>query len=248
MNLIFDSSQKICGVSVIRFALQKTVQVDTRFYPEVSLDKNVPDDADIRQKVDICVSHVNNSNKRFGHLIIRVKSNIMQSYCCSWFGCQTWDINCKYAKKMNTSWNKAVRRILGIPYRTLTALLPYLIENHNFRKQHTSRYIKFYNSLLMSDNDSVKYIAECAYVNVTSVLGINRVHCQSSYGTIVRPIVANSNYSPLLRKHGIVHESLECDHRAAQITQLIGVKEGTLLLPGFDYEEVDGLLDMLCCD
>ena len=78
---------------------------------------------------------------------------------------------------MNISWNKAVRRVLGIPYRTHTALLPYLIENPSFRKQHTSRYIKFYNSLLMFDNDSVKYIAECAYVNVTSVLGINRVHC-----------------------------------------------------------------------
>ena len=38
-------------------------------------------------------------------------------------------------------------------------------------QQHTSRYNKFFNSLLMSDNDSVKYIAECAYVNVASVLG-----------------------------------------------------------------------------
>ena len=83
-----------------------------------------------------------------------------------------------------------------------TALLPYVIENPSFRKQHTSRYIKFYNSLLMSDNDSVKYIAECAYVNVTSVLGINRVHCQSTYGTIGRPAVANTNYRPLLRKPG----------------------------------------------
>ena len=109
-------------------------------------------------------------------------------------------------------------------------------------------YIKFYNSLLMSDNDNVKYIAECAYVNVTSVLGINRVHCQSTYGTIGRPAVANTNYRPLLRKPGSIHESLECENRTAQITQLIGVKEGTVLLPGFDDEEVDGLLDMLCCD
>ena len=30
--------------------------------------------------------------------------------------------------------------------------------------------------------------------------------------------------------------------------QHIGVKEGTVLLPGFDDEEVDGLLDVLWCD
>ena len=148
---------------------------------------DLSDDADIRQKVGIFVSQVNNLNKRFGQLSMRVKSKLMQSYCCSWFGCQTWDINCKYAKKMNISWNKAVRRVLGIPYRTHTALLPYLIENPSFRKQHISRYIKFYNSLLMSDNDSVKYIAECAYVNVTSVLGINIVHCQSD--PLTEPLV-----------------------------------------------------------
>ena len=60
--------------------------------------------------------------------------------------------------------------------------------------------------------------------------------------------MANSNYRPLFRKLGSVYESLECDNRAAQIMQLIGVKEGTVLLPGFDNEEVDMLLDMLCCD
>ena len=34
VNHIFLLFKKICGVSVIRFALQKTVQVDTRFYPD----------------------------------------------------------------------------------------------------------------------------------------------------------------------------------------------------------------------
>ena len=56
---------------------------------------DLSDDADIRQKVGIFVSQVNNLNKRFGQLSIRVKSKLMQSYCCSWFGCQTWDITVK---------------------------------------------------------------------------------------------------------------------------------------------------------
>ena len=55
-----------------------------------------------------------------------------------------------------------------------------------------------------------------------------------------RPIVSNSNYRPLLRKPGSLHESLECENRAAQITQPIGVKEGTVLLPGFDDDRGGG--------
>ena len=55
---------------------------------------------------------------------------------------------------------------------------------------------------------------------------------------------------PISRSLSNIYEKYraECENRAAQITQLIGVKEGTVLLPGFDDEEVDGLLDMLCCD
>ena len=33
---------------------------------------------------------------------------------------------------------------------------------------------------------------------------------------------------------------MECEHRAAPIMQLIGVTEGTVFLPGFDDDEVDG--------
>ena len=47
---------------------------------------------------------------------------------------------------------------------------------------------------------------------------------------------------------GGVHETVECEHQAAQIMQLIGVREGAVLLPGFDDEEVDGSLDIRCCD
>ena len=41
---------------------------------------------------------------------------------------------------------------------------------------------------------------------------------------------------------------MECEYWAAQIMQFIGVRAGTVLLPGFDDEGVDGLLGMLCCD
>ena len=41
----------------------------------------------------------------------------------------------------------------------------------------------------------------------------------------------------MLRKSGGEYESMACEHRAEQIMQLIGVREGTVLLPGFDDEE-----------
>ena len=49
--------------------------------------------------------------------------------------------------------------------------------------------------------------------------------------------------------HNVEHiESEELDRQAVQITQLVGVREGTVVLPGFTRDDVDQLLDVLCCD
>ena len=49
--------------------------------------------------------------------------------------------------------------------------------------------------------------------------------------------------------HNVEHiESEELDRQAVQIMQLIGAREGTVVLHGFTRDDVDQLLDVLCCD
>ena len=49
--------------------------------------------------------------------------------------------------------------------------------------------------------------------------------------------------------HNVEHiESEELDRQAVQIMQLVGVREGTVVLLGFTRDDVDQLLDVLCCD
>ena len=202
---------------------------------------DLSDVTDIEQKIGIFISQINNVNMIFEQLSACVKRVLMQTYCCSWFGCQTWEIKSSCATKMNTTWNKAVRRVLDIPYRTHRALLPYLSNNDTFYKQHCARFIKFYNSMVTSKNASVKFIAEYVQTSVVSATGRNRVFCQLLYGNIV------INRRMLL--HNVEHiESEELDRQAVHIMQLMGVREGTVVLPGFTGDDVDQLLEVLCCD
>ena len=68
------------------------------------------------------------------------------------------------------------------------------------------------------------------------------VHCQLLYGYRV------TNFNRMLL-HNVEHiESEELDRQVVQIMQLIGVREGTVVLPGFTRDDVDQLLDVLCCD
>ena len=49
--------------------------------------------------------------------------------------------------------------------------------------------------------------------------------------------------------HNVEHiESEELDRQAVQIMLLIGIREGTVVPPGFTMDDVDQLLDVLCCD
>ena len=95
--------------------------------------------------------------------------------------------------------------------------------------------------MVTSKNASVKLIAEYVQTSVMSATGRNRVHCQLLYGNVV------INRRMLL--HNVDHiESEELDRQAVQIMQLIGVREGTVVLPGFTGDGVDQLLEVLCCD
>ena len=74
-----------------------------------------------------------------------------------------------------------------------------------------------------------------------SAVGRNRVHCQLLYGNRVTNII--------MLLHNVEHiESEELDRQAVQIMQLIGMREGTVVLPGFTRDDVDQLLGVLCCD
>ena len=49
--------------------------------------------------------------------------------------------------------------------------------------------------------------------------------------------------------HNVEHTASEdLERQAVQIMQLVGVREGTVVLPGSTRDDVDQLLGVLCCD
>ena len=115
------------------------------------------DSEDITFKIGAFISQVNSLNCKMSEVSGNVKGQLLQTYCCSWYGCQTWDLASKSACQMNTEWNKAVRRTLRVPYTTHTNLLPLLVKGKPFMTQHFSRVSKFVQSFVRSNNTSVVF-------------------------------------------------------------------------------------------
>ena len=147
-----------------------------------------------------------------------VKGRLLQTYCGSWYGCQTWDLTSKSAHQMNIEWNKAVRRTLHVPYTTHTKLLPLLVLGKSFTGQHKSRISKFIQSFLGSSNTSVVLIGETARHRCSGALGRNYTRCRENDG------IETSDTDLLARSHSI--------------RDLLDVRDGVMDLPGFDIDEV----------
>ena len=74
-------------------------------------------------KKSVFIGQFNKLLSNFGHLSKNVLCRLLKSYCYSFYGSQLWYLNSRYFDKLCKTWNKAVRRMLNLPYRTHTWIL-----------------------------------------------------------------------------------------------------------------------------
>ena len=99
--------------------------------------------------------------------------SLFKSYCCSFYGSCSWDLNSATTNKIYIQWNKAVRNIWHVPYTTHKCLLPHILHDLSVKDQMLIRFVKYYASLLKCDNYVVKYFCMRSAYYADSTLGIN---------------------------------------------------------------------------
>ena len=160
-NVLFNASKTMC-MKIGNNCREPRVDVTLHGTALVWKDKvkhlgsilthDLRDSADVTIKTGISISQVNRLNEKFHKVSSLVKGNLLQTYCCSWYESQTWDMNSKHVCQLNVQWNKAVRRTLKIPYTTHTRLLPHIVNSFSFKDQHARRVKKFLYTFTSSEN------------------------------------------------------------------------------------------------
>ena len=179
-------------------------------------------------KKGVFISQVNKLNVKFSSVSSLQCGFLFQNYCCSWYGCQSWDLIGPDIDRMQIEWNKAVRRILRVPYQTHTNLLPLSINADTFLAQFRKRIAKFVNSFLVSKNVYISFIGELARYNSYGVLGRNLTR-----------VVFNDN-SPITSSV----ETITC---AKAIQELLDVRDKIKELRELNQNDVEQMIEDLCC-
>ena len=90
----------------------------------------------------------------FGKCQSLVKNRLFTQYCMSFYGSQVWPLwESNKLHDLCVKWRSALRRMLKLPGDTHCDLLPLITSQDPVNIQLKNRFIKFYKSVVNSDND-----------------------------------------------------------------------------------------------
>lgn len=207
------------------------------------LDSDMTEKTDVRMKRSDMVYRVNHSIATLGKCKKEVMVNIFNSKCCHFYGTQAWNLHDNNILQFQTMWNRSIRRILELPVTTHCILLPGLVGRLSATEQIYCRSLNMTHMMLESKNTKVRFITGKAMMDVNSIIYANmeivakRVEC-----TVQQLLKYDSHYVKLCMQKRYSH----VEPVVGQITELLNVIYRTVLVEGFDDEELKDILYVLC--
>ena len=167
------------------------------------------------------------------------KYQLFKVFCMSLYGSVLWDFSSKHVGTFFTTWRKCLRRLLGIPYRTHNALLYLICNDDPVEWQLHSRFLKFIQSCLRSEN---KCLQLCATL---SMHGSGSNMCKSinyicNQYNILKWSLANAS----LIKCNSHHVAEDLLSSAGIIRDLLHIRDNNHT--SFTHAEIEFMLNFLC--
>ena len=91
-----------------------------------------------------------------------IKYRLFKSFCMSLYGCVMWNMSDIYVERFYVTWRKCIRRLLSVPPTTHSRYLHLLVNDISVESQIHLRFVKFFQSVILSSNTIVKVCGELA--------------------------------------------------------------------------------------
>ena len=145
------------------------------------LNYNLDESADVTLKRGDLVSRVNKMIGSLHGASDNVLMKVFGSQCCHFYGTSAWMLNDRNISQFHTMYNRCVRRILKLPFRTHTRYLPLLAERANSREEIVARFVRLLFSALQSDNSLIRHVSNRALATTNSIIGANMDYIKTTY-------------------------------------------------------------------
>ena len=206
------------------------------------VNNTLTDENDCALKISSFNGAVNKLMGNYGGLQTEMLIKLFNSYCCSFYGSQVWNINSPGFNRCCVQWNKAVRRILKLPYRTHTWLLGPLLNQQHVKMQFQIKILRFVYKMLNNTNNVISCISRLANYSSNTPLGRNMSYLRFKYdvnftdGLHVNLTRLNNVEFPDLTRQGLINV----------VTDMYFARNCTDKFPGFTDEMIETILYDVC--
>jgi len=175
-----------------------------------------------------------------------VKYKLFKSYSMSMYGSALWDLTHSAVSRLHVTWRKCIRKLLDLPGRTHSILLPLICHDLPFIIQLCKRSLKFIHNALHSDNLCLSMCARLALNGSRSSM-CNSINYIASIMHISKYDMVTKNIPILFRQLCDTYQPNDDNVlKAAQVTDLIYLsKHG---YANFTIEDFQLLMEHIACD
>ena len=177
--LVFGKSEKECDTYV---------QYNCLSLKAKNLSKHLGTPFDLHSMKDQVTELINDMVKRFNTMLstleccsYQVKYKLFKSYCMSLYGSVLCDLSSKQILRLYTTWRKCPRQLLKIIHVAHGEYLPLIVEDISFEGQLVKRFIRFYNSVINSDNNILQFCGQLVTKGSNSAVCKSVMYVKSKY-------------------------------------------------------------------
>ena len=184
----------------------------------------------------------NSTLQAFGYFTPDVKYYLFDVYCCSFYGLMSCSMRSDNFSALCIAWNKVVRRIFHLPYRTHTNLLGPIIGKPHIKFSLYSNFIGFAYFSLLSDNPIIRCLSANSCCDNRTIMGGNLSLVLS--GSAITP----SNFVRMS-----LHDIRVLQGRTKQVVGIVGrvafIRQilNSLSQACRDKDVLLSILEYLCC-
>jgi hypothetical protein len=188
------------------------------------LSSDLRESEEIKSKQSDFIGKANSVIANFKTVHRDICTEIFNSQCCSFYGCEAWRLSDPSINAFFVTWRKAVRRLWNLSFMTRSSLLPLLMNCKPVQLQIYQRTLTMCSLMLNSDNEKIKFISNLSVLN-QGLIGGNMQFLQH--------LDMNVEVSQVDR------------NRVEMIRELTRCKEQILYLPEFPDCDIDNMLNYI---
>jgi len=202
-------------------------------------DNSMTRDCNLKRAKFISIIHSLNQEFHFSEPTMVVK--LYNIYASSLYGSNLWDLFCVNTVKLYTSWNTAIRILFGLPRQTHRYFIEQISEQIHLKTMLCSRFVSFCESMCKSRKLSIRLLFDLCKNDQRTKLCKNLSNIANE--TYVDKLSLNKS---LVKSNMIYANPAENAWRIPLLKDLLLIRSNPNVLEGFNYDEIDVIIDDIC--